>query len=138
MPEFPSLAWMQAYAATVAQHPAADELARSLGGTFRFVVRPGGPVDREHAYDLHVDPDAGFSASEVGQADPTGSGADPLLVVTADHPRWQALLTGKADFVMSFLMRKVKVQGDLGAVRSRLSDARPLLDCLERVPTTFP
>lgn len=128
--EFPSIDWMQAYADTVAAHPRADALAAALQGRYRFVITPAGGLASAHRYDLVVADGPSFTAEEATD--------DPAtLTVSADYNRWRGLMTGKADFVMSFLMRRIKVDGDVGEVRSRLSDAKPLLDCLSQVPTTF-
>jgi hypothetical protein len=131
---FPSLQWMEAYARTVGAHPRAAEMASSLAGRYRFAITPAGPVNRLHRYDLVVghgeDGLPSFTAEDA-------TGQDAALTVTADYERWRGLLTGKSDFVMSFLMRKIKVDGDVGAIKSRVSDAKPLLDCLSDVPTTW-
>ncbi len=127
---FPSLEWMQAYTDLVADHARADDLAGGLAGRYRFVITPGGGMSEAERYDLVVGGDPRFVAT-------TADDTPASLVVTADYPRWRALLTGRSDFVMSYLMRKIKVEGDVGAIRSRLSDARPLLECLKQVPTTF-
>lgn len=131
MPTFPSEEWMQAYAMAVAEHPSAHDLSEALSGRFRFVISSGGDFGQTVAYDLAVDPGARFKAEVADDAE------DATLVITADYPRWKALITGKADFVMSFLMRKVKIEGNLGAIRERLRDARPLVECLHEVPSTF-
>lgn len=127
---FPSLGWMQAYANTVAAHPNAAGLADALAGRYRFAILPGGGLVDRHVYDLVVVTPSTFTAE-------VADGAPATLTVTADYDRWKSLMTGKADFVMSFLMRRIKVDGDVGEVRRRLNDARPLLDCLSQVPTTF-
>ncbi|WP_370327455.1 SCP2 sterol-binding domain-containing protein [Euzebya sp.] len=128
---FPSIEWMEAYADAVAAHPDAEALSRGLEGRYRFTITSGGGFEGPASYDLVVAPPSTFAAEEA-----TGDAAD--LAVTADYPRWRGLLTGRADFVMSFLMRKIKIDGDLSAVRSRLQDAKPLLDCLKQVPTRYP
>lgn len=128
---FPSLDWMQAYADVVAAHPRAVDLAGALQGRYRFVITPGDGLAEEHRYDLVVGGDPTFAVE-------AGAAPAATLAVTASYGRWKGLLTGQADFAMSFLMRRIKVDGDIGAVRSRLSDAKPLLDCLREVPTTFP
>ncbi|HUG83506.1 MAG TPA: SCP2 sterol-binding domain-containing protein [Euzebya sp.] len=131
MHHFPSLDWMQAYADAITQHPQAEDLASALAGRYRFVITPSGGLVAEEGYDLVVAEGPSFTA-EVADAHPAS------LTVTADYNRWKGLLTGRADFMMSFLMRRIKVVGDVGEIRSRLSDAKPLLDCLSTVPTTFP
>lgn len=130
MHPFPSLDWMEAYADAVAAHPQADSIAAELAGRYRFVVTPSGRLDVPERYDLVVTPPSSFVA-EAANAHP----AD--LTITTDYERWRGLLSGETDFVMSFLMRKIKVEGDIGSIRNRLSDAKPLLECLQRVPTDF-
>lgn len=131
MPTFPRAEWMTAYADTVAAHPRADAMSTALAGRFRFVVKAGGGLETRLVHDMVVAPGGVFVAEPGDESMPA------TLTVTADYPRWKGLITGKADFVMSFLMRKVKVQGDLSTVRDQLSDARPLLECLHSVPTEF-
>ncbi len=131
MHPFPSLDWMQAYADAVASHPQASQIADALEGRYRFVIIPSDGLVAEQRYDLVVADGPAFTA-EVANAQAAN------LTVTADYDRWKGLLTGRADFVMSFLMRRIKVAGDVGEIRSRLNDAKPLLDCLSTVPTTFP
>ena len=130
MPSFPSLEWMHAYAAALAAHERADHLAGSLDGVYRFLIRPGGPVTDTHRYDLEIRPgDPVHVEASVAQHRPA------RLEVAADYPRWRDLVTGKADFVMSYLLRRVKIEGDLAGIRAHLRDAKPLLDCLRRVET---
>lgn len=127
---FPSLEWMKAYAHTVADHPQADRIAKELAGRYRFVITPASGLDSTQAYDLVVDDPPSFTARLAG--------TEPAdLTITADYNRWRGLLTGNADFIMSFLMRKIKVDGDIGSIRNRLSDVQPLLDSLQQVATEF-
>lgn len=121
---------MTAYARIVEDHPRAADLARSLAGRYRFTITPGGGLDVTEAYDLVVAPGPDVGA-EVAGAQPTA------LSVSADYGRWKGLLTGEADFMRSLLLRRIKVHGDVGQLRSRIRDAKPLLDCLGQVPTDF-
>ena len=128
--QFPSLDWMQAYAEILAGHDRAAAIATSLEGRYRFTIAPAGGLDAAESYDLLVATGPAF------RAEPAGT-QPAALAVTADYTRWKGLLTGRSDFVMSYLMRRIKVEGDLGSIRSRLSDAKPLLDSLTAVPTDF-
>lgn len=121
---------MKAYADTVAGHPQASSIADELAGRYRFVITPAGGLDATQSYDLVVADPLAFAA-EVSATE----SAD--LSVTADYERWQGLLTGQSDFIMSFLMRKIKVDGDIGSIRNRLSDVQPLLESLRQVPTEY-
>ncbi len=132
MPAFPSLEWMQAYAAHLADHPEADAHAVALAGRFRFVITPHTHLEVEHRYDLVGDPDAGTWTAERSTTAPA------LLTVRASCGRWRDLVTGRADFVRSFLLRRLKVDGDLGEIRRRAGAAPLLLDAMTAVETTFP
>lgn len=121
---------MKAYADTVADHPKSTSVATELAGRYRFVITPAKGLDATEAYDLVVSDPPAFTAEVAG----TGPAE---LTITADYERWRGLLTGETDFIMSFLMRKIKVDGDIGSIRSRLSDVQPLLESLQRVPTEF-
>ncbi len=54
---FPSIEWMTAYAALVADHERAADIAASLSGRYRFVVNPGGGLGTAQSYDLVVHAD---------------------------------------------------------------------------------
>ena len=121
---------MRAYAETVGAHPEADMLSRALEGRYRFVVTPGGGLSVVSAHDLLVLP------GHVEAQEPDHTQAT-VLTVTADYPRWKGLITGTADFVMSFLTRRIKVEGSITSLAGRISDVAPLVDSLNKVPTTF-
>lgn len=132
MPLFPSEAWMQAYCDTLASHPEVDAVAEALDGTYRFVVEPGGPLEDHHRYDVEV------------RADPTRvrllgePNGEPTLALRADFDRWRQLIEGRLDVRMALMLRRVKVDGDLGRIIGRLDRAGPLLESLGQVPTTWP
>lgn len=131
MPYFPSLEWAQAYADRLAGHQHAGATAAALDGVYRFVVSG----NQEFAFEFAVAPDSDGGAQVT--AHPAGeAGREPRLVVTASRSRWLDLISGKSDFVLAYLMRRVRIDGDLGLIRSRLEDAKPLLDALHAVPTT--
>ncbi len=132
MPTFPSQEWFDAYCATLLDHPEIDAMARSLDGVYRFTVQPDGPLPEPFSTDLEIRP--GPPPAVV--AGPEGD-VPPTLAIAASYTRWRDLITGRADFLMSFLMRRVRIEGDLSLVRSRIADARPLLDSLHRVETEF-
>lgn len=131
MPTFPSLEWMQAYADQLAAHPDAATHAPSLDGRFRFVIGADRGLATEHRYDLVVDAAAGTWTAEAAGPE------EALVTIRASYGRWQGLVTGKADFVMSFLMRRLKVDGDIGEIRRRSGAAPLLLDSMKAVDTTF-
>lgn len=131
MPSFPSAEWMDAYAAAVANHDQATALSHKLEGRYRFIVTTAGGFTGNEAHDLVVVGGGSIIATLAEFRQPT------VLTVTADYLRWRGLITGTADFVMSFLMRRIRVEGNVMGLRQRINDVSPLLDSLRQVPTTF-
>lgn len=134
MATFPSPEWARLFADRLRAHPDAPALARALDGTYRFVVQPGGSVPAPASFDLEIRP-AGDGA-DVRVLD--APAADPRLVISADLRRWRDLIEGRLDIVVAFLLRRIRVEGDITSVRGALGDAGPLLECLRSVPTTWP
>ena len=129
---FPSLSWMHAYAAVVDAHPQAPALRQALAGRFRFVVEADRLLAETHTYDLLV---LGGDEGRVEASEATQEEA--LLVIVTGYGRWKKLLTGKADIILYFLTRRLRIEGDVMALRDQLRDARPLLECLKDTPTAF-
>jgi hypothetical protein len=134
VPIFPSDAWIAEFCVQLERHPGAGDMARALRGVYRFVVEPSGPVATEQRYDVEIAPD-GDGARVVPLDDPV---ADPRLTIAAAYPRWVQLLRGELDLPIALMLRRIKVSGDLRAVTSNLDDARPLLDTLSAVDSSFP
>lgn len=129
---YPSLAWMQAYAAAVQAHPSASVLRESLAGRFRFVIEADAVLERTHRYDLVV------TAGPVGGIEAVAATQDAtMLTIRAAYGRWRRLLEGRADVLLYYLTRRVVIEGDVLDVRTRLRDAGPLLASLRDVPTRF-
>lgn len=136
MPLFPSKEWMEAFCEQVRSHPDAPEAAEALRGVYRFVVEPAGPVRRRHVYDMRIEPSPDGAAPTVGLLD--SEHMSPRLTLTADYDRWRQLIQGELDLTTAFMLRRLRVSGDLGPVLSRASSARPLTDALAGVDSRFP
>jgi hypothetical protein len=133
MPVFPSTDWMQAFCANLAGHPDAGRVASALEGTYRFVVEPAGPLSERQVHDVGIAPD-GNGGAAVELLD----GADkPSVTLTAGYDRWRQLIRGELDLMMAMMLRRLRVSGDIGRLRSNLGDAKPLLDALRGVETEW-
>ena len=133
MPLFPSTEWMADFCARLAAKPAAGQLAAALAGTYRFVVEPDGPLRERHVYELSITP--GGDGADVRLLD--GAAGEPRLELTAGYGRWKQLIRGELDLAMAFLLRRLKVKGDIGAITKHASSSRPLMDALAEVDTIW-
>lgn len=133
MPLFPSSEWIDQFCALLEADPRAGAMARSLQGVYRFEVEPGGPLTEAQRYDVSIAPD-GDGAKVT--ALPFGA-QTPRLTISAAYPRWVQLLRGELDIAFAMMLRRIRVSGDVKSVTSNLNDARPLLDALSAVESSF-
>lgn len=133
MPIFPSDEWMEDFRDGLEGHPGAGAMARALEGVYRFVIEPAGGLLQTRTYEVAIHRDG--EGAQVSLP-PAGAG-HPRLQITANYDRWVQLLQGRLDLTSAVLLRRVRISGDLGTVRRNLSDARPLLDALSGVQSTF-
>jgi hypothetical protein len=132
MPTFPSSEWMDAYCDELAAHHDAVRAAQALDGVYRFVVEPDGPLQQRCAFDVLITPDG--DGAEVRQLD---GGSEPRMTMTARYGRWRQLIQGQLDIGMAIVLRRLRISGDVATLRSRLSDAKPLTESLQRVDTQW-
>ena len=133
MPVFPSYEWMDEFCERLESHDEAGEVAEALDGVYRFVVDPAGPLEEQHVYDVAIRP-----SSDGAEVAVTDDGATkPRLTMTTDYRRWQQLVRGELDIGMAVMLRRLKVSGDLTSLMSNVSSARPLVDALHEVDTTW-
>lgn len=133
MPVFPSQEWIDEFCAVLQADPRSGAMARALEGVYRFVVEPQGALAQRHAYEITIVPDG--SGSQV-TPQPESAGK-PRLTIAAGYARWVQMLRGELDIPMAMMLRRIKVSGDLSGVMGNISDARPLLDALGTVDSTF-
>lgn len=134
MPVFPSAAWVQAFCDEFVAHPNAGEAARTLEGTYRFVIEPAGPLQERHTYDVGIEPDGDAGASAVLLDEPPER---PRLELRADYANWRRLIGGKLDIAMAIMLRRLRVTGDLSRLTRNLSSAKPLTEALGAVDTQW-
>jgi len=133
MPVFPSDEWMAEFCDHLGRHPEAGDIAAALDGVYRFVVDPAGPLEERHVYELEIRGN-GDGADVTLLDDET---ADARLTLTTDYRRWQQLIRGELDVGMAVMLRRLRVSGDLTRLIGSVSSARPLVDSLHNVDTTW-
>jgi len=132
VPRFPSAQWIDAFCEQLEAHPRAADAAASLGGVYRFVVEPSGPLTDRHTYEVHlVGSDGGASARRVDEY-----GA-PRVTVRTDYNRWRQLLLGTLDLGPAMLFGRIRIAGDLPALLNARDDVDVVVDALRRVDTQW-
>ena len=132
MPMFPSAEWMEAFCDALVAQPEIDDVAAALDGTYRFVVEPDGALTETQQYDLAIRP----QPIEVVLLDEAVD--QPTLVLRADYERWRQLIQGELDIGMAYMLRRLKIKGDLKRLIGRVDRTKPLRDALGQVPTEWP
>jgi hypothetical protein len=134
MPTFPSHEWLAAYCEAFADHPDAAEAAERLEGLYRFTVDPAGPLRERHTYHMQVAPD-GAGGAHVEPVDSPDAG--PRLGIAAGYDRWRQLIEGRLDLQRAYLLRQIRVSGDVFGLIRNLDSTRPLTDSLRTVETDW-
>lgn len=133
VPRFPSVEWIDAFCTELAAHPRAAHAASHVGGIYRFVVDPGGPLQQRQHYQVSL-------ASVDGRAHVTRSD-DPevraRVGVRTDYPHWQQLLRGQLDLGRAMLFGRIRISGDLAALLNARSDVDVLVEALRAVDTIW-
>jgi hypothetical protein len=132
VPIFPSVAWIDAFCGSLAAHPRAPHAAVTLGGVYRFVVDPAGPLVERHVYSVSLGVQAG--ATQVARVDPE---APSRVGVRMDYRRWQRLLQGQLDLGRAMIFGQVRITGDLAALFNARDDLDVLVDALRSVDTVW-
>ncbi|CAN5894879.1 hypothetical protein BH23ACT10_BH23ACT10_06800 [soil metagenome] len=132
MPVFPSSEWIDAFCVELAGHPRAPAAAATLGGVYRFVIDPGGPLGDRHTYAvlLGVDGDAAVAA-------PVAADEPSRVTVRTDYRRWRQLLEGKLDLGPAMLLGRLRISGDMAALLNARGDVDVVVDALRGVDTMW-
>lgn len=133
VPEFPSAEWIDAFCDQLAGHPRAAHAARFLGGVYRFVVDPGGPLGQGHQYQVLLAASEG--RARVARTDDPGLRA--RVGVRTDYPHWQQLLRGQLDLGRAMVFGRIRVSGDLAALLNARNDLHVVVDALRAVETVW-
>jgi hypothetical protein len=132
VPTFPSTEWIDAFCDELAAHPRAAEAAAHLGGVYRFVVDPGGPLLEQHQYEVLLSVVDGKAQVERIEA------AERVRVaVRTDYGRWQQLLRGQLDLGPAMLFGRIRISGDLAGLLNASEDVDVVVHALRAVDTVW-
>ena len=132
MPLFPSAEWMHAFCRQVTMHPRATEAAANLGGGYRFVIDPAGPLRERQTYAMVLGVEQGQARAE--RVDVIHA---PRVTVQSDYHHWRQLLEGRLDIGPAILFRRLRVSGDMAALVGSSGDVDVLVDALRGVDTVW-
>ncbi|MBW3605923.1 MAG: SCP2 sterol-binding domain-containing protein [Actinobacteria bacterium] len=132
MPVFPSSEWIDAFCAELAGHPRAAQAATNLGGVYRFVVEPAGPLHDRRTYEVLLDARDGRAHAEQVTGTPS-----PRVAVRTDYGRWRQLLEARLDLGPALLFGRLRLTGDMAALMRSRDDVDVVVDALRRVDTTW-
>lgn len=132
MPVFPSSEWIDAFCEELASHPRAPAAAASLGGVYRFVVDPGGPLHEQHTYAVLLGVDDGHAVAR-----PAAVSETPRVIVRTDYRRWRQLLEGRLDLGPAMLFGQLRISGDMAGLLNARGDVDVVVDALRGVDTDW-
>lgn len=115
---FSSVEWIDAFCDELAAHPRAAHAAVSLGGVYRFVVDPAGPLPHQRVYAVSLG-DRRWRR----RRDACGSG--------------HAVAGRRLDLGRAMLFGRVRITGDLGALPNARSALDVLVDALRAFDTAW-
>ena len=132
MPTFPSTEWIDAFCDELAQHPRAAHAADHLGGVYRFVVDPGGPLQEQCRYEVSLSVvDGKAQVERIREAEQV------RVAVRTDYGRWQQLLRGQLDLGPAMLFGRIRISGDLAALLNARDDVDVVVAALRAVDTVW-
>jgi hypothetical protein len=132
VPTFPSTEWIDAFCVELASHPRAAHAAASLGGVYRFIVDPSGPLPDRRQYHVSLSAaDGDVQVARVGDADRA------RITVRTDYDRWQQILLGQLDLGSAMLFGRVQISGDLAGLLGAQQDVAVVVEALQAVDTVW-
>lgn len=132
MPIFPSSDWMNAFCQQLSGHPRAAGAAANIGGVYRFVVDPAGPLRDRHTYHMLL-----AVVDGAAHAEQLPAARDPRVAVRTDYKRWRQLLEGRLDVGPAMLFGRLRISGDMAALMGSRGDLDVLVDALRGVDTVW-
>jgi hypothetical protein len=132
VPTFPSAEWIDAFCEELAAHPRAAHAAASLGGVYRFIIDPGGPLADRRQYHVSLSVTDGHVL--VARVDEAGTAR---VTVRTDYDHWRQMLRGQLDLGPAMLFGRVQIGGDLAALLGAQQDVGVVVDALRAVDTIW-
>lgn len=131
---FGSDEWAKAFMEEINKNEAYAKAAADWEGDFYFVVQPKKMFDRQIV--LYVDLWHGKCRDAKVVEDESQYSPEYKLIASDDN--WKAIIDRKLDPIRGMMIRKLKLEGNMGKIMRYVKAAQELVNSATRVPTEFP
>jgi putative sterol carrier protein len=134
VPTFPSPEWLTAYREAINADPAFRDVAQGWEGDITLVV--GAEPDKGVPADLWAWFDLGEETVDARLVGPD-EGERATFVITAPYSTWKDVLLGRLEPVKGMTQGKLRLSGDLVAIREHVKAVGALVSIAIGVTTSY-
>ncbi|MCF8884269.1 MAG: SCP2 sterol-binding domain-containing protein [Nitrososphaerota archaeon] len=131
--KFPSEEWIRAYKEELNKNKAYEEAAKDWEGDFLFIISPGEGVEKEIVFYV----DLWHGKCREACMLPSREAKKTAFVLEGPYSNWKKLIMGQLDPIHAIMMRKFKLEGDMGKILRYTKAASELVKTASRIPTEF-
>jgi putative sterol carrier protein len=131
--KFPSEEWIKAYKEELNKNKVYEEAARDWEGDFLFIISPGEGIEREIVFYV----DLWHGKCRDAYMLPSREAKKTAFIFEGPYSNWKKLIMGQLDPIHAIMMRKFKLEGDMGKVLRYTKAASELVKTASRIPTEF-
>ncbi len=131
---FGSDEWAKAFMEEINKNEAYAKAAADWEGDFYFVVQPKKMFDKQIV--LYIDLWHGKCRDAKVVEDKSQYSPEYKLIASDDN--WKAIIDRKLDPIRGMMIRKLKLEGNMGKIMRYVRAAQELVNSATRVPTEFP
>ncbi len=131
---FGSDEWAKAFMEEINKNEAYAKAAADWEGDFYFVVQPKKMFDKQIV--LYIDLWHGKCRDAKVVEDESQYSPEYKLIASDDN--WKAIIDRKLDPIRGMMIRKLKLEGNMGKIMRYVRAAQELVNSATRVPTEFP
>ncbi len=131
---FGSDEWAKAFMEEINKNEAYAKTAADWEGDFYFVVQPKKMFDKQIV--LYIDLWHGKCRDAKVVEDESQYSPEYKLIASDDN--WKAIIDRKLDPIRGMMIRKLKLEGNMGKIMRYVRAAQELVNSATRVPTEFP
>lgn len=131
--KFPSEGWIKAYKEELNKNKVYEESAKDWEGDFLFIISPGEGIEKEIVFYV----DLWHGKCRDAYMLPSREAKKTAFVFEGPYSNWKKLIMGQLDPIHAIMMRKFKLEGDMGKVLRYTKAASELVKTASRIPTEF-
>lgn len=135
MTVFPSVEWLEEYAARINASGGYKEAAETWEGDLSYVIEaePDNGVPEE----LWLWMDLWHGECRGAELRAPEEGGKARFIIRAPYSRWKEVLRRELDPVKGMMQGKLKLKGDIAAIIRHVRAANELVDVAAEMPTEF-